>query len=73
VLGHPEYETTRIYDEYTRDISEGKAINLPFNYFPNDDDKLKPTNTWNAHSNLLFANWLNYHVYQITPFDVMKI
>ncbi|MDD3765854.1 MAG: homoserine O-succinyltransferase [Eubacteriales bacterium] len=73
VMGHSEYDAVTLSQEYHRDIDRGLDIDVPKNYFPNDDAKKQPLVTWRAHANLLFANWLNYHVYQTTPYDLNKI
>lgn len=70
VTGHPEYDTLTLAGEYCRDIDAGLNPNLPLNYFPDDNPELTPTATWRSHGHLLFSNWLNYYVYQITPFDL---
>ncbi|WP_168583073.1 homoserine O-acetyltransferase MetA [Gephyromycinifex aptenodytis] len=69
VTGHPEYERDTLLGEYQRDISRGLDINVPANYFPDDDPTRTPRMTWRSHAFLLYANWLNYYVYQRTPFD----
>ncbi|OCS85444.1 homoserine O-acetyltransferase MetA [Caryophanon tenue] len=69
VTGHLEYDATTLSDEYFRDIEKDPAVELPKNYFPNDDPTQIPLNTWRAHSHLLFSNWLNYYVYQETPYE----
>jgi len=69
VTGHSEYDPTTLKDEYDRDIKKGLNIEVPKNYFPNDDPNKAPLVTWRSHANLLFLNWLNYYVYQLTPFD----
>jgi len=66
VFGHSEYEA--LSDEYFRDKAKGMEINLPENYFPQDNPALTPPNVWRSHGNLLFSNWLNYYVYQETPY-----
>ena len=73
ITGHSEYDADTLKKEYERDKLAGLNPNLPKNYFPNDDDNLEPVVTWRSHANLLFYNWLNYFVYQSTPFDVSKI
>lgn len=73
VTGHSEYDLLSLRDEYTRDISNGTNIDIPKNYFPNDDVNLLPLSTWRSHANLLFLNWLNYYVYQETPYDLNKL
>lgn len=70
VLGHSEYDATTLHDEYERDKRLGKKIHMPHNYYPDDDPTRTPRNIWRAHGNLLFANWLNYYVYQETPYDL---
>ena len=69
VTGHLEYDATTLKDEYDRDVAKGVDIQLPKNYFPNDDPAKIPPNTWRPHTHLLFLNWLNYYVYQETPFQ----
>ena len=68
VTGHPEYDATTLSDEYRRDLSAGKDPKLPENYFPHDDPTQIPSCVWRSHASLLFGNWLNYYVYQITPY-----
>ncbi|MGN0307522.1 MAG: homoserine O-succinyltransferase [Lachnospiraceae bacterium] len=70
VMGHPEYDRLTLKDEYFRDKDKGLPIKLPVNYFPEDDDRQKPRLQWRAHSNNLYCNWLNYYVYQITPYEL---
>ncbi len=72
VLGHFEYDTLTLAKEYFRDLSKGQDIELPKNYFPNDDVNKKPVANWKAHGNLFFTNWLNL-VYQWTPFDLRNL
>ncbi|GGA27305.1 homoserine O-acetyltransferase MetA [Psychrobacillus lasiicapitis] len=69
VTGHLEYDATTLADEYNRDLSKGIDMDIPANYFPNDDPANEPLNTWRSHTHLLFSNWLNYYVYQATPFE----
>lgn len=69
VTGHSEYDPEGLKTEYFRDLNKGLDIEIPRNYFPNDDTSKDPVVRWRGHGNLLFANWLNYHVYQETPFD----
>jgi homoserine O-succinyltransferase len=69
VLGHSEYDRETLLEEYKRDKERGLETKQPKNYFPNDNANLAPYLTWRAHSNLLFTNWLNYYVYQETPYD----
>jgi len=73
VTGHSEYEPLCLKDEYERDLAAGLQPALPEHYFPNDDPSKPPRVTWKSHGNLLFSNWLNYYVYQLTPFDMTKI
>ena len=69
LTGHLEYDAGTLAEEYERDLAKGIDINVPENYFPNDDPTKKPLNTWRSHTHLLFSNWLNYYVYQETPFE----
>ncbi|CAM3401414.1 MULTISPECIES: homoserine O-acetyltransferase MetA [Saccharibacillus] len=71
--GHSEYDPLSLKWEYDRDIAKGMDIPVPRNYFPNDDPTRKPLSSWRAHANLLFSNWLNYYVYQETPFDQVDL
>ena len=73
VTGHSEYEPLCLADEYQRDIDSGISPSVPENYFPDDDPTKDPIVTWKSHGNLLFSNWLNYYVYQLTPFDRNEI
>lgn len=73
VTGHSEYDADTLKLEYQRDVARGLRVPVPVNYFPDDDASREPIVRWRAHSNLLFSNWLNYHVYQVTPFDLEKI
>ncbi|MFZ7133427.1 MAG: homoserine O-acetyltransferase MetA [Eubacteriales bacterium] len=73
VMGHPEYDAHTLKWEYDRDVNSGMDVILPKNYYPNDDPKEEPIVLWRGHSNLLFCNWLNYYVYQETPFDLSQI
>ncbi|MDQ6419910.1 homoserine O-succinyltransferase [Paenibacillus sp. LHD-117] len=70
VTGHSEYDPTSLKYEYDRDVSKGMEIELPRNYFPGDNPDRIPLSTWRAHANLLFSNWLNYYVYQQTPYEL---
>ncbi len=72
VFGHPEYDTDTLMVEYERDIAKGLDMPLPRHYFPNDDPTQQPHATWRAHAQLLYTNWLNYYVYQTTPYDLEK-
>ena len=73
VTGHSEYDGDTLKKEYTRDKLAGINPKIPENYFPNDDDTREPIISWRAHATLLFTNWLNYFVYQTTPYDIVKI
>lgn len=72
MFNHLEYDATTLKDEYDRDVRQGLEIQLPKNYFPDDDPSQLPLNTWRAHAHLLIGNWIN-DVYQNTPFDIHKI
>ncbi len=69
VCGHPEYDRLTLDQEYKRDLDKGLPIQMPKNYYPNDDPKARPLLQWRAHCNHLYANWLNYYVYQNTPYE----
>lgn len=71
VMGHPEYDRVTLDGEYQRDKSKGLDIQVPKNYYKNDDPTVKPYLTWRSHANNLYTNWLNYYVYQATPYDLM--
>ncbi len=73
VTGHSEYDPDTLAQEYFRDLDAGKPIHVPENYFPEDDPSRPPLVRWRAHANLLFCNWLNYFVYQTTPYDLNTI
>ena len=73
ITGHSEYDPETLALEYFRDKRLGLAIHVPYNYFPNDDDTKTPICTWRSSANLLYSNWLNYFVYQQTPFDARNI
>ena len=73
VTGHSEYDPETLQNEYLRDKNLGLPIRVPENYYPNDDDTQPPVVRWRSHANLLFSNWLNYFVYQTTPYDIMSI
>ena len=73
ITGHSEYDPLTLKAEYDRDVKKGLPINIPRNYFPGDDPTKPPQVRWRGHASLLFANWLNYYVYQVTPFDVQNI
>lgn len=68
VLGHPEYDRMTLDTEYKRDVAKGLDIHVPKNYYPNDDPNEKPLLRWRAHANTMYTNWLNYFVYQVTPY-----
>lgn len=73
ITGHSEYDPLTLKAEYDRDIAQGLPINVPANYYPNDDPQQQPVVRWRSAANLLFSNWLNYYVYQGTPFDLDKL
>lgn len=73
ITGHSEYAPNTLDTEYKRDLGKGLPIHKPYNYYTDDDPSLAPLVTWRAHGNLLFTNWLNYYVYQETPFDINDI
>lgn len=73
VTGHSEYSPLSLDIEYKRDMEKGLAIDIPRDYYKNDDPTQEPMVTWRAHANLLFTNWLNYYVYQATPYDITTI
>ncbi|MBI5877691.1 MAG: homoserine O-succinyltransferase [Chloroflexi bacterium] len=73
ITGHSEYDPLTLKAEYDRDVSRGLPINVPRNYYPDDDPARPPSVHWRGHAHLLYANWLNYHVYQTTPYDVAQI
>ena len=73
ITGHSEYDALTLDAEYRRDLEKGLPIKIPQNYYPKDDPKRKPKVTWRSCANLLYSNWLNYFVYQTTPFDLSKI
>ena len=70
VTGHAEYDPHTLQNEYQRDVQKGLPIDIPKNYYPQDDPNQPPLVLWRSHANLLFANWLNYYVYQVTPYDL---
>lgn len=70
VMGHPEYDRLTLDQEYKRDIDKGIEPDRPINYYPDDDCNRKPLLSWRSHANNLYTNWLNYYVYQITPYDL---
>lgn len=73
VTGHSEYDPTTLKAEYDRDREQGAPIAVPRNYYPDDDPSRPPRVRWRGHANLLYANWLNYYVYQVTPYDLADI
>lgn len=73
VMGHPEYDRYTLHNEYTRDKNKGLPIQMPKNYYPGNDDTQRPSLQWRSHSNNLYCNWLNYYVYQTTPYDLNEI
>ncbi len=73
VMGHPEYGRRTLEQEYLRDVNRGLDIEKPKNYFTNDDASIRPDLQWRAHANNLYTNWLNYFVYQTTPYDLNEI
>lgn len=73
ITGHSEYDAETLKLEYLRDKNAGLPIDVPKNYFPDDDDTKPPMMTWRSHANLLYSNWLNYFVYQTTPYDIREI
>lgn len=70
VNGHPEYDRYTLQNEYFRDLNKGLPIQVPYNYYPDDNPQNKPLLQWRSHSNNLYSNWLNYYVYQITPYEL---
>jgi len=73
ITGHPEYDADTLALEYARDVKKGLPIAVPKNYFPGDDPDATPSVYWRAHAQLMYSNWLNYYVYQSTPYDIDKI
>ena len=73
ITGHPEYAPNTLGDEYVRDVNKGLDIAVPANYYRNDDPSQEPVVRWKSHANLLYTNWLNYFVYQETPYDINTI
>lgn len=70
VMGHPEYDRISLDKEYKRDIGKGLEIELPKNYYPSDQPEYRPNLVWRAHANAMYTNWLNYYVYQVTPYEL---
>lgn len=73
ITGHSEYDPLTLKGEYDRDVSHGLPINIPINYYPSDDPSQAPVVRWRSSASLLFANWLNYYVYQETPYDLAQL
>lgn len=73
VMGHPEYDRLTLDTEYRRDKSKGLEIDIPVNYYPDDDETQKPLLQWRSHGNILYSNWLNYYVYQTTPYEFVNL
>ncbi len=73
VSGHAEYERYSLHEEYIRDLNKGLDIDIPKNYYPDNDPEKEPSMNWGAHAYLLFSNWLNYHVYQGSPYDLSEL
>jgi homoserine O-succinyltransferase len=73
ITGHSEYDPLTLKSEYDRDVAQGLPINIPINYYPGDDPAREPVVRWRSSANLLFANWLNYYVYQETPYDLEQL
>ena len=72
VTGHFEYDSTTLKDEYERDLAKGLNPKLPEHYFPDDNPHLTPKNTWRSAGQLFYTNWMNYYVYQTTPYELTK-
>jgi len=73
ITGHPEYDAETLYLEYKRDVDRGAPIDIPVNYFPDDDPANAPVVRWRSHAQLLYTNWLNYYVYQTTPYNLDEL
>ena len=73
IFGHSEYEANTLAEEYFRDLGKLDNVELPYHYFPNDDPTQKPIRTWRSHAYLFYSNWLNYYVYQSTPYDLCSM
>ncbi len=73
VFGHPEYDADTLKLEYERDVKRGINPEIPVNYFPDDDPTRAPLNVWRSQAQLFYTNWLNYYVYQTTPYDLEKV
>ena len=72
IMGHPEYDRVTLDEEYHRDLEKGLDIQIPKNYYQNGDPNIKPLLRWRAHANNLYTNWLNYYVYQVTPYELTE-
>ena len=72
VMGHPEYDRVTLHNEYMRDKQKGLEIQMPVNYYPDNDYTKKPRLQWRSHGNILYSNWLNYYVYQQTPYEFIN-
>ena len=72
IFNHFEYDSDTLKQEYDRDVAAGTEINVPMNYYPNDDPSQPPQNRWRSHAHLLYGNWIN-EIYQSTPFELAKI
>lgn len=70
IMGHPEYDRISLDQEYKRDINKGIDTQVPINYYPSDETEARPNLIWRAHANILYTNWLNYYVYQVTPYEL---
>ncbi len=70
LMGHPEYDRVTLDKEYKRDLAKGMDIQIPKNYYPHDDGAQRPNLMWRAHANTLYSNWINYYVYQVTPYEL---
>ena len=73
IMGHSEYDPLTLHEEYIRDVNKGLEIDVPVNYYPDNNPDLPPIVRWRAHANLLYCNWLNYFVYQTTPYDLNEL
>ncbi|SFG37448.1 homoserine O-succinyltransferase [Lachnospiraceae bacterium C7] len=73
LMGHPEYDRYTLDTEYKRDKSKGHDIEMPKNYYPGNDENQKPVMSWRSHASILYSNWLNYYVYQATPYDFLDV
>ena len=72
-MGHPEYDRLTLDAEYKRDMKKGLNPEIPKNYYPKDNPENSPTLRWRAHANTFYTNWLNYYVYQETPYDLNQV